>query len=493
MKREDVLIQPVRTQRLAALVRWHRALAWVAGVSVLIWGLSGVMHPIMSALSPKVNPVPPVAQLPANLAPVPLASLAQGRWADKAHSVQSVRLLMLADQAAWRVQEASVDGKLPAARWFAASSGAELLDAETQQAEKLARALVGDAQSEIRSMTRVTEFGRDYPSINKLLPVWRVEFAREDGMIAFVDTEGQRLAALSDQTKRTLMGAFVLLHTWAWASEPVKQIGISVMLGLTLVTMLAGLMMYLIRWRANTLRPNQPRMRRLHRQLGLIAGVAGVCIALSGLLHLWFSRTPPVIPAPPALANVPQLHAIPAGLTGLTAVNVAGQTLWLVQGAAKPMQGGEHTHHAAAAVKPNPLPTYLNHHGQAVAGARGQHAGTRMQAMGVWAAPIQSIELISKFGGEYGFFQKRLPVYRVNLANTAQSSWYIEPATGQFSNLVEQRDRLEGYSFAYLHKWHWLDGLGKTTRDIILASFAAANVVLAVLGMLLWRRRRSKQ
>nr|WP_314901984.1 hypothetical protein [uncultured Deefgea sp.] len=84
-------------------------------------------------------------------------------------------------------------------------------------------------------------------------------------------------------------------------------------------------------------------------------------------------------------------------------------------------------------------------------------------------------------------------MYRVNLANTAQSSWYIEPATGQFSNLVEQRDRLEGYSFAYLHKWHWLDGLGKTTRDIILASFAAANVVLALMGLLLWRRRRSPQ
>jgi len=492
MKREDVLIQPVRTQRLAGWVRWHRALAWVAGVSVLIWGLSGVMHPIMSALSPKVNPLPPAAALPATLTPVALASLAEGRWVDKAHSLQSVRLLMLADQAAWRVQEARVDGKLPAARWFNASSGAELVDAETQQAEKLARALVGDAHSEIRSMTRVTEFGRDYPSINKLLPVWRVEFARDDGMIAFVDTEGQRLAALSDQTKRTLMSVFVLLHTWAWASEPVKQIGISVMLGLTLVTMLAGLVMYLIRLRAKTLRHNQPRMRRFHRQLGLVAGVAGICIALSGLFHLWFSRTPPVVPAPAALANLPQLHAIPAGLTGLTAVNVAGQTLWLVQGAAKPMQGGEHAHHAAAAEKPNPLPTYLNHHGQAVAGAAELHAATLMQAMGVSAAPIQSIELISKFGGEYGFFQKRLPVYRVNLANTAQSSWYIEPATGQFSNLVEQRDRLEGYSFAYLHKWHWLDGLGKTTRDIILVSFAAANVVLAVLGMLLWRRRRKK-
>lgn len=492
MKRETLLISVPTAQRLSAWVRWHRALAWVAGISVLIWGISGVLHPIMSALSPKVNPLPAAAQLPSGLVPVAVASLAQGRWADQQHPVHSLKLLMLNDQAAWRVQEARVNGLLPEARWFSAKNGSELLNAETLQAEKLARALVSDHQSKVRSIIRVTEFGRDYPAINKLLPVWRVEFERDDGMIAFVDTEGQRLAALSDQTKRTLMRVFVMLHTWVWASEPVKQVGMSVMLGLTLVTMLAGFAIYIHRWRANTLRPNQPRLRRFHRQLGLIAGVAGVCIALSGLIHLWFSRTPPAVPAPAALTQIPQLHVLPAGVTALTAVNVAGQVLWLVQGAAKPMPaGGEHAHHAPAQVKPNPLPTYLNHHGQAVEDAAHLHAATLLHSMGQGSTPIESIELISKFGGEYGFFQKRLPVYRINLANDAQSSWYIEPATRQFSSLVERRDRLEGYSFAYLHKWHWLDGLGKTTRDIVLASFAAANVLLAVLGLLLWRRRRA--
>ncbi|MGL4997231.1 MAG: hypothetical protein ACRC6G_13785, partial [Deefgea sp.] len=473
----------------------HRGLAWVAGIAVFLWGISGILHPIMSALSPTVHPLPPAAQLPAGLMPVQLSTLAQGRWSTNMHSVQSVRLLMVADVAAWRVQETAVNSALPDARWFNAKSGVEIAGLETQEAERFARTLAGDSQSPIRSIQRVTEFGRDYPAINKLLPVWRVEFARDDGLVAFVDPEGQRLAALSDQTKRTLMGAFVLLHTWAWASEPVKQIGISVLLGLTLVTMVAGLAMYVIRAKANTLRRNQPLLRRVHRQLGLFAGIAGICIALSGLIHLWFSRTPPIIPAPAALLNLPQLHAIPAGVTGLTAVNVAEQGLWLVHGLAKPMKGGEHAHHAATVEKPNPLPTYLNHHGQPVMGAAQLHATTLMQAMGVemGKTPIQSIELISKFGGEYGFFQKRLPVYRINLANAAQSTWYIEPATGRFSTLIEQRDRLEGYSFAYLHKWHWLDGLGKTARDIILASFAAANVLLTVMGLLLWRRRRANK
>ncbi|WP_027467826.1 hypothetical protein [Deefgea rivuli] len=495
MKREEVVIQTAPKNSLAMFVRWHRALAWVAGIAVVVWGLSGVMHPIMSALSPKVQPLPPAAALPSNLMPTPLSALAQGRWSNTEHSVQSVRLLMLNQQAAWRVQEARVNGVLPAARWFAADSGAEIATAETQQAEKLARALTGDAKSEIRSMTRITEFGRDYPAINKLLPVWRVEFARDDGMLAFVDTEGSRLAALSDQTKHTLMGVFVLLHTWAWASEPIKLIGMSVMLGLTLLTMGAGLAMYVIRSRAKTLRSNQPLLRRVHRKMGLLFGIAGLCIASSGLIHLWFSRTPPAVLAPKALTSLPALHQIPAGVTSLTAVNVAGQALWLVQGAAKPVAGGEHAHHTAAPAAPNALPTYLNHHGQPVAGAAQQHAADLVRAMGVGMelekAPIQSVELISKFAGEYGFFQKRLPVYRVSLANAAQSTWYIEPATGQFSTLVEQRDRLEGYSFAYLHKWHWLDGLGKDARDVILASFAAANVALAVMGLLLLRRRRA--
>ncbi len=194
---------------------------------------------------------------------------------------------------------------------------------------------------------------------------------------------------------------------------------------------------------------------------------------------------------------LPELHLLPVGASALIAVNVAGKGYWLVEQSKKDTQantGGGHqhgAHHAASA-----LPTYLNEHGAVEEGIAARHAMQMLRQLApkeaqVHSASLQSLTLITQFGGEYGFFQKRLPVYRVDLATPSAASWYLEPATGTFSTRVENSDRFEGYIFANLHKWHWLDVLGKTSRDVILASFAALNVVLAVCGLLLLRRRKA--
>ncbi|QLG88662.1 hypothetical protein HQ393_10655 [Chitinibacter bivalviorum] len=491
MKREDLSIaasRPVQRNANAVLGwlnRWHQKLAWVAGVAVLFWGLTGVLHPIMSALTPAVQPLPAPAALPVGLMPVPVDTLALPQA-----KLQSVRLRMLGNVPAWRI---GLVGEAQG-RWFDARTGAALPLADQLEAERLARALVGDQHSALRRMELVTAFSRSYPSINKILPVWRVEFARDDGMVAFVDTEGARLASLSDRTKRTLMPLFSSLHTWSWASEPVKLFGITALLGVALLSMGGGLAMYVIRWRKQTLKASQAKLRRLHRGLGVTVGVAGIVITASGLTHLWLQRPVPQVAAPAPLAELPALHHIGGQWRSLTAVNVDGVGYWLVDKARKDATtntSGGHQHHAAT--PKSALPEYVNEHGIAQPGVAEKHAVQLVGAtagLALTAEAVKSVTLITTFGGEYGFFQKRLPVYRVDLANAAQSSWYVEAATGAFSSRVENADRFEGYLFANLHKWHWLDGLGKTSRDVILASFAALNVVLAVMGLCLLRRRK---
>ncbi|WP_157669393.1 PepSY-associated TM helix domain-containing protein [Chitinibacter sp. GC72] len=498
MKREEIELAPQSTQRskgnrvsrLGWLNRWHKKLAWVAGIAVIFWGLTGVLHPIMSALSPKVQPLPVPAALPADLQPVTLHSLQL-----PAGQIQSARLRMLGEQPAWRI---GLQGQA-SGLWYDAQNGKLLVNADAAEAERLARALVGDMQSPIARITPVTEFSRSYPAINKMLPVWRVEFARDDGMVAFVDTEGRRLASLSDQTKRSLMPVFSLLHTWSWASEPVKKAGITLVLGIALLSMLGGLWMYWLRYRMGTLRSEQQRLRRLHRALGLGAGVAGLVITVSGLTHLWLQAAPFQAAKAQPLAQLPDLHHIPPGVAVLTAVNVAGKGYWLVEHTKKELQGNTqvaaHQHHASTA--PSQLPDYLDAHGQPQQGLAQIHAMQLVRQLAPHDATVQNasvskVSLISQFGGEYGFFQKRLPVYRVDLALPNQPSWYLEPATGTFSTRVDNADRFEGYLFANLHKWHWLDGLGKTSRDVILAGFAAANVLLAVMGLFLMRRAKGR-
>lgn len=288
MKRDDIniadaLAKPQKTSAIAWLNRWHKKLAWMAGIAVIFWGLTGVLHPIMSALSPKPQPLPPALSLPTDLQPISPRQLPLA-----AEHVQSLRLRMWGDMPAWRV--GVVDQAV--GQWFDARNGQLIANADSIEAERLARALVGDAHSPIRKISAITQFSASYPSINKILPVWQVEFARDDGMIAFVDTEGQRLATLSDQTKRNLMPIFAALHTWNWANEPVKKVGITLVLTVAMLSVLGGLAMYWLRYRRQTLKATQPALRRFHRGLGLLAGVAGLLITFSGLTHLWLQRAP---------------------------------------------------------------------------------------------------------------------------------------------------------------------------------------------------------
>ena len=59
---------------LARLTRWHRRLSLLAGVALLLWAASGLLHPLMSWTNPRaaafappktvVHPVPAGAPMP---------------------------------------------------------------------------------------------------------------------------------------------------------------------------------------------------------------------------------------------------------------------------------------------------------------------------------------------------------------------------------------------------------------------------------------------
>jgi len=55
-------------------------------------------------------------------------------------------------------------------------------------------------------------------------------------------------------------------------------------------------------------------------------------------------------------------------------------------------------------------------------------------AAGVGAAPaVVSPELVTKFAGEYGFVNKRLPVLKLGYAGPGHPALYVEPATGRLA------------------------------------------------------------
>ena len=102
---------------------------------------------------------------------------------------------------------------------------------------------------------------------------------------------------------------------------------------------------------------------------------------------------------------------------------------------------------------------------------------------------VQQASWVTSFGGEYGFINKRLPVIKVETRLENQLRLYIEPSSGVIAAQVTQQDALEGFSFAYLHKWTWLP-IDKTLRDIILGTIAGLVALLAVLGFWVQLRKR---
>jgi hypothetical protein len=101
-------------------------------------------------------------------------------------------------------------------------------------------------------------------------------------------------------------------------------------------------------------------------------------------------------------------------------------------------------------------------------------------------AVVEKASLVTSFAGEYGFVNKRLPVVKLAYDTPAHTTYYIETTTSRLSTKVEDHNRREGFSFAFLHKYSYLDFLGKNMRDGIMTFAAASVLVVSILGLLVF-------
>ncbi|MFN3587384.1 MAG: hypothetical protein ACK4UT_07760, partial [Moraxellaceae bacterium] len=135
---------------------------------------------------------------------------------------------------------------------------------------------------------------------------------------------------------------------------------------------------------------------------------------------------------------------------------------------------------------------YFNAEGEWLAEGPEQHARLLATAhTGLPPEQIASVEKITRFEGEYGFINKRLPVYRVGYDRPDRLAVFVETVSGVTAAEVRNAQRVEGWSFAYLHKWTFLDALGKNLRDALVGLMALLIVVTVLLGLRLALRRRT--
>ena len=420
-------------QRFAGwLFRNHRWFGVVACVAVMLWAASGILHPIMSRLNPQpvnaqVQQTPPM--LHGALTPSEVLTRAGIK------EVSGLRVLAWNDASYYQVSIAGQNMR----RYFEVNSGTELPDGDARYAEFLAHHFVYGEQGkdQVASVTRLEQFDDDYLSVNRLLPVVRVNFLRDDGLRAYVETSPPRLASLVDDTKATLSWLFRVIHQWdfmnGWDNTRIALM--TGLLSMALLSALSGIWMYGFLWRRGSLRATQRPLRRWHRSIGIAVSLSTLLFTSSGAWHLLGSErrdVPTLLASNLSTAGLGLPDSVRHGNWGeISVVKMDGQICYQLTSAKKEMSAiaGEHDHSAKPdAAKPAIQTIYIHAaNGGIIPDAERRHAaGLAGQYSGLPDAQITAISLVTKFEGEYGFINKRLPVWRVDYATPDHAAYYVE-------------------------------------------------------------------
>lgn len=439
---------------------WHRRLSLLAGVALLLWAGSGLLHPLMNWTGPRPAAfAPPSVRLP----PADAGMLRAALERQGITQVQSLRQMVFEGQSYWQVQAA---GETIEPLYLSTVDGEPVPGVDRRHAEHLARHYTGETQAAVVLAMPVTQFSRDYPAVNRLLPVWEIRFDRADGLTAYVETASDRMATLSTVRKRRLLAAFQALHTldWMQGAEGLRLALITTLIAAALVMAVLGLGLMLWSPRAAA---GAQRWRRGHRLLGVVVWGPVLMFSVSGLLHLWVRSPvlePPALPMTGPAVHQLQSAPMPAARDQFSLVPLADGSAWWRE------RAGEQVSYWHA------------RNGERLDGDEALRVRELAAARaGLAAADWQGVEPLHRFTDEYGFANKRLPVWRLQAPDGER--WFVEAATGRIAARVAPLAVLEGRSFSLLHKWQFLDPLGRALRDGLMVLIALLIVGLSAIGL----------
>lgn len=472
----------------------HKWLGALLAVPLIAWSLSGLIHPLLRLSKPELAAprIAPEVLLPQDLGLEPGAALKHNGIA----AIRDIHLVKFEGRGYYQV--ALPDD--PVLIYIDTRTGERLAKGDARYAEHLARDILGDRESGVLGRTLVTRFNKEYAPINRLLPVWRIDFDRPDHIRLYVETAPARLGTAVDDRRATLLRLFGLLHRWDFMDTG-DALRINVFITAMLIyaaLAVSGLILYgLGRKRLCT------RAQRWHRIVGLVVSATSLMWALSGALHAYEKFTPDErhLHYAQERFQVTELRASLREILAWTEHPVHALALARIDGRAHyrldgyaPKRGG-HRHGGAPKTTPWPTVSYIDtkngdiHDNADAAYAR----DLALRFSGLDAAAITGITPITRYAGEYGFIDKRLPVLRVAFNTPGRPRLYIETAGGHLAARVDDAGAFENTVFQTLHKWRFADPLGLNTRDAIISLFIFGNVLVMLLGLYAFLRGRPRR
>ena len=499
------------------IYRGHRVTSLLIALPVLLWAMSGFLHPVMGGFKPDVkNSRLQPTEIDTSKITFSLQAALQQNGID---SFQNFRIVKLYRGYYYQVWQRGIDSLT----YLNCESGNVLLNGDKHYAaylaqrylwedsgqpssdehdhDKLTASLSGGTSvpakqltvakpaSKIRSTAQLTSFSKYYKASNKILPVYEVAFNREDDIQLYIDTKADRLVMASDAKKRWFTTFFAFTHSWSFLNGlgKTKSILIGTFSALCFLSSILGFAVYNI---MNGKKKGTTKSKRWHRVLGNVFLFTTVLYAFSGAWHA-FAKVPSKV-------NLPALEKVNIGsnetdlnikrlfshlspkekLLNTSLVKMNDETYWQLVLKKEQNVSKKYIHTKAD--------TVLNNGDAKYAAA----LSSRLNG-----GQIVATKPLSAFSHRYSMMNKRLPVMETQFANGEYV--FVETATGEIAAITRPSDEAERFSFSNLHMhyyWEMWMGkeFGKTFKNAILISSTLGLLLLALTGTVMYFRKQWK-
>lgn len=490
---------------------WHRIIGIITVIPVVLWCLSGVMHPFMAHFfKPEIAneriEVAPIAQhqLPLSLQTV----LTQ----HQIEFIKQFRIVSLDNTLYYQVK--TTEDQL---RYFNVTDASELPDGDKKYAEWLSRYFLDDPNSKLKSSEVIDEFDSQYKYVNRYLPVHKLTFDRPDEMQVYVETASSKLATFNPKSRQFFIWFFDTFHNWSFldaiANTTVRIWIMLLLLSVIVFSALSGIVIYGLFWKQfrKQMSTNEPsgNWRRNHRKIGITLAFVTLTFALSGAYHA-FSKLKP--------STLSQMVYEPViAVKDIKIPNNKMVVDWLMFLNSSVVKMNNRVYYQIQTASPDPkktITTYMDATNGVVhkdkeleyvqflaltfsdkmsttkACCEMEEAACK-QAVDISDAKLLEHKTLFEFEKrEYGFVNKRLPVIKLVYDTPEKATYYIETRTSRLAAVITNADRIEGYSFAIFHKFLFMDWAGKNIRDLVMVLSAMGVLVVCLLGLVLLLKRK---
>jgi len=504
------------------IYKWHRITSLIIAVPILLWTVSGFLHPVMGMFKPEVkNGMLPVAAIGTSRIKVSLQDALQQNKIGRLHNFRIVKLY---EVYYYQIQQLEYDSLT----YINCNTGNVLIDGDERYAAHLAQrflsepngskggghshhgmqanfAVIGDSRtnsgqivqekSKVIGTELIKTFDGEYKGSNKLLPVYKVSFEREDGIRLYVETVADRLAAAVDDKKAWFTKFFAITHSWSfmdswggWKSALLGSIS-----ALCFVTSLFGFYIYNISNKKKIKRTNSTQANRYwHRVLGNVFMITTLLYAFSGAWH--------------AFAKIPEK---PKAVVNKATTEFSGDEVALDFSSLMPLlKKGEKLVNVSV-VKMNRKAYWQAYifNGKSVA-KRYIDQNTLQELKdgdlqyGRYLActfskqdgkEIENSQQLTSYNNKYSMMNRRLPVVEVDFKQGPD--YFVETSTGKLAAVVNESSQSERFSFSNLHMHHYWEawfgkGIGGSLKNTVLIASTLGLLILALTGVMIWVRKR---